>query len=181
MAIPPDHEMAKKLLGDHKNFESLAKEKFAKYQELAENFMKQGKYYDAINSWQLAEVWYNNHPDSSMGRGQALFAAGEYMSSVYYVEKAMAFSELYAAQKTDLLKLIDQTVFSENMIELEDIYKRSKSYRLGFLLAYLDYQAQKIDKSTEYLTAIEDRMIQSQAYLNLKKAVDRAATREGSK
>lgn len=181
MTIPPDHELAKKLLGDHKDFESLAREKFARYQELAGNFMKQGKYYEAINSWDLAEIWISNHPDSSMGRGHALFAAGEYMSSVHYIEKALSFSEWYAAQKTDLLELMDHTVFSENMVELEDIYKRSKSYRLGFLLAYLDYQAQRIDKSAKYLTAIEDKMIQNQAYQNLKKAVDKAATREGSK
>lgn len=181
LTIPPDHKLAKKLLGDHKNFESLAKEKFLKYQKLADNFMKEGKYYEAINSWDLAEIWIKNHPDSAMGRGCALFAAGEYMSCVYYIEKALTFSEWDSEYNTGLLKLIDQTVFSENMAELGAIYKQTKSYRLGFLLAYLNYETQKIDKSMEYLTEIEDKMLQSQAYLNLKKAVDDAAVKEGSK
>ena len=179
--IPVDHKRAMELLGEHKDFNSLANAKFATYRNLADEFMKEGKYYDARDTWKLAEIWIKGHPDTAMGKGDALFAAGEYISSAYYTEQALAYSPEYAMQKTNLLQLIDEATFKAQMGELVGIYNISKSYKLGFLLAHLNYQDNKLDKAAEYLVAIKEQMNQSQAYRYLKKAVEMAIAQEGDK
>ena len=84
-------------------------------------------------------------------------------------------------QKTNLLQLIDEATFKAQMGELVGIYNISKSYKLGFLLAHLNYQDNKLDKAAEYLVAIKEQMNQSRAYQYLKKAVEMAIAQEGDK
>ena len=179
--VPVSHKRAMELLGEHKDFESLAKAKFATYRKLAGEFMKEGKYYDARDTWKLAEIWIVGNPDSAIGKGNALFAAGEYLSSAYYIELALASSPEYATQKTDLFQLVDEKTIQNQISELTRIYGYSKPYKLGFLLAHLNYQENKLDKAAEYIVAIKEQMSESRGYQNLKKAVESAIAQEGDK
>lgn len=179
--IHVDHKRAQELLGEHKDYDSLANAKFAAYRKLAADFMKEGKYYDARDAWKLAEIWIIDHPDISLGMGNALFAAGEYLSSVYYIERTMAYSLDHAKKKTDLFKFVDAETINSRMEELTRIHGHSKSYKLGFLLAHLHYQADELDKAAEYLVTIKQQMNKSLGYHNLKKAVEAAIAREGEK
>jgi len=179
--VPVSHQRAMELLGEHKDFESLARAKFATYRNLAVEFMKDGKYYDARDAWTLAEVWIADNPDSAIGKGNALFAAGEYMSCAYYIELALASSPEYATQKNELFQLVDEATIENQMGELTRVYEISKSYKIGFLLAHLNYQENKLDKAAEYLVAIKQQMNQSSGYQNLKKAVEKAIAQEGDK
>lgn len=179
--VPVDHKRAMELLGEHKDFASLARMKFATYRRLAAEFMKRGQYYDARDTWKLAEIWIANHPDAAMGKGTALFAAGEYRSSSYYIEVALAYSYVYAKQKSDLFRFVDEATLKNQISELTRLHKYSKSYKLGFLLAYLNYQENKLEKAVEYLLAIKPEMNQSQGYQNLRKAIEMAIAQEGDK
>ena len=72
------HAEVKAILGEHENVESFAAAKYEEYMRVAADFMKNNRYYRAADSYALAEVFKSNDPSALIGRGYALFAAGEF-------------------------------------------------------------------------------------------------------
>jgi hypothetical protein len=90
-----DMETAEAIVGVHKTFASQANDKFNYYMKSAEEFLKQGQYYRAADSYTLASIYKPQDPLAHAGRAHALFASGEYMSSAYYLATAITIFPEY--------------------------------------------------------------------------------------
>jgi len=173
----PDFEMlnreGRKVLGEHETFASLADEKFANFMEVAEEFVKDGQFYKAADTYALAVIWKPEDARGSMGQSFSLLAAGEYMSSAYYLSRAFKLDARAATKKYNLAKFIDnQDVFESRILELSTWQERSKSGELAFLLAYISYQDGKAVRAVKQIRKAKEAMPNSQAISVLKHIID---------
>ena len=166
------HAEAERIRGKHKTFESLANAKFSDYMRTAEEFIRAGKFYKAADAYSLAAVWMPDDPRSYMGQSFALFAAGEYMSSAYYLGRAIEIDPALAGKKYDLAGLIDdRDVFENRMIEMTTWQDRSGSGELAFLTAYIYYQDEKLARAATAIGKAEEKMPGSAAVAILKNVI----------
>jgi len=171
----PDHKKAKEILGSHKDFKSLAQAKFKKYIEAANNFLRQGEYYKAADAYILAGVWGRKHPLPLIGRAHALFAAGEYMSSAYFLGRAITLEPRYASKSFNLPKLLfDRDMIENRLIELMTWQQKTESGELAFLLSYILFQTDNLAVAQKMINLAIDKMPDNPAVNYLKKAVDAA-------
>jgi len=140
----------------HKSTEVLtaaSQEKFDRYLKAAELYLQQGRYYRAVESFSLASLYNPNDRRVHLGRSHALFAAGEYVSSVTFLAKAI---ELDPGQTLAKLDLVDATggpdLFLRRITDLEQCAKRTSTPDLQLLLAYIYHQ---MDRPEEAKTAID--------------------------
>jgi tetratricopeptide (TPR) repeat protein len=113
------------------------------YMDLADEYMKQKKYYRAAETYSLARLYEANRSESYAAQGWALFATGEYMSSAYYLGKAIEMDPNAATKKVDLAALIGQDKVMQRLTDLDLWQRRTYSAELQFLLAYIYYQTGK--------------------------------------
>ncbi len=174
----PDHAKAKEIRGSYKDFKSLANAKFNEYIQAAGKFFKQGKYYRAADAYILAGVWSGEHPQPLIGRGHALFAAGEYMSSSYFIQRAITLDPEYASKKFDLRQLLfDLDMIENGLLEVMAWQQKSGSGELAFLLAYLFYQLDDISKAQAAIDLAIEKMPDNKAVNLLKKAIETAGSK----
>ena len=168
-----DTSKVKEILGSHKDFKSLAEANFKKYIQAAREFLKEGKYYRAADAYTLANVWDNKHPLTFIGRALALFAAGEYMSSSYFLQRAITISPEYALKKIDLAELlVDRDMIENRILEIIPWQKKTSSGELAFLLAYIFYQNNNIVGAQRALDLAAEQMPENPALLSLKQVID---------
>lgn len=166
------HAEAKSILGEHKTFASLAEAKFSKYMKAAEEFIREGKFYKAADAYSLAAIWMPEDPRPYAGKSFALFAAGEYMSSAYYLSRAIEIDPKLAAKKYDLAALIgDRDTFENRLIEMTTWQERSGSGELAFLMAYVLHHDGKVSKATTAIGKAEEKMPDSRAVAILKNVI----------
>lgn len=171
----PDHAKAREIRGSHKDYKSLAKAKFNEYILAAGKFFKQGQYYRAADAYILAGVWVGEHPRPIIGRGHALFAAGEYMSSSFFIQKAISLDPEYASKKFNLQSLLfDLDMIENRLLEVMTWQQKSGSGELTFLLAYLFYQLDDLPRARAAINAAIEKMPDSKATEPLKKAIEAA-------
>ena len=106
----------RKVLGEHKTFKSLADEKFSGFMDTAESFIKEKKYYKAADTYALAIIWKPEDARGYLGQSFSLFAAGEYMSSAYYLSRAFELNSKAATKKYDLPEFVGNRDTYENRI-----------------------------------------------------------------
>ncbi|MHC4630095.1 MAG: hypothetical protein ACYS9C_02355, partial [Planctomycetota bacterium] len=107
---------AKRIMGQHKSFESFSETKFNQHIWAAEDYLKQGMYYRAADSFALASIYKVDAGEagsdpaqvfglalSLAGRGHALFAAGEYMRSALFISRAIEVDPEYARSEIDFV------------------------------------------------------------------------------
>jgi hypothetical protein len=173
-----DAEMMKstegrRILGEHKTFASLAEEKFATYMNTAENFIREGQFYKAADTYALANIWKPEDARGYLGRSFSLFAAGEYMSSAYYLSRAMELDSKESLRNYDLAAFIgDRDVFENRVLELSTWQQRSGSGELALLLAYISYQDGKAVRAKEAVNFANTAMPDSEAVKILKNVID---------
>lgn len=135
---PESSALGRQALGPHKTYASLAQAKYAAYMGTAEGYFREGKFYKAADVYELASVWRPEAARAYLGKGFALFGAGEYMSSAYYVGRAIELEPSLAARSFNLDKLIgDRDVFENRLVELNKWQERSGAGELAFLMAYI--------------------------------------------
>jgi len=135
---PESTAQGRQALGQHKTYASLAQARYAAYMGTAEDYFRQGKFYKAADVYELASVWRPDAARAYLGKGFALFGAGEYMSSAYYVGRAIELEPALAARSFSLDKLIgDRDVFENRLVELGQWQERSGAGELAFLMAYV--------------------------------------------
>jgi len=174
----PDHAKAKEIRGPHKDFKSLANAKFNEYIQAADKFFKQGKYYRAADAYILAGVWSGEHPLPLIGRGHALFAAGEYMSSSYFIQKAITLDPEYASKKFDLPRLLfDPDMIENRLLEVMTWQQKNGSGELAFLMAYLFYQLNDMSRAQIAINLAIEKMPDNKAVNLLKKAIEAAGSK----
>lgn len=106
----------------------------------AESFMTMGRYYDAADYYRRASLFDPMNPLPLVGRGHALLAAGDYLSSaVLLVQGLERFPEL-SRLGVDLSAMMGGGEIID--IRRADILRQleqSEDARLRFLLGYLEY------------------------------------------
>ena len=143
-----EKETAEALVGVHKSFATQANDKFNYYMRTAEEFLKQGKYYRAVDAYTLASIYKPDDPLAYAGRAHALFASGEYMSSAYFLARAINIFPGYVKFKIDLNAMIpDKDRLESRIADIKQWIEKTESAELSFLLAYIYYQLDKTDSA----------------------------------
>ena len=177
---------AKGIMGEHKTFASYSKDKFNQHMRSAEQYLKEGKYYRAADTYTLASIYKPNDPLAYAGKSHALFAAGEYMTSALFLSRALEIFPEYAQFKIDLVAMVgDRDKLESRIIDIKQWMKRSGSAKLRFLLGYVYYQMGRVDEAKRATDAAYKKLSPTasqseakrwgRAVAALKKAIDRAA------
>jgi len=157
----------------YKTFASESGDEFNHYMEAAEQYVKEGKFYQASDAYSLASIYKPMDPLSYAGKSHALFGAGEYLSSARLLAFALKIFPAYADVKVDLVEIFgNKELIDLRTAELAKWASESKSAELHLLLAYICHQ---MDKRTIAEAAINEaykKMPEDEAVLALKKAIE---------
>ncbi len=179
---------AKRIRGPYGSSESYSEAKFNRHFQSAEEHLKAGRYYAAADCFALASI-YKQYPGEAgsdpvqagglalcfAGRGHALFAAGEYISSALFLSRALELAPEYARTKIDLAALLgSQNKLESRIAEIKEWMGRSGSGKLEFLLSYVYYRTGKLNQAKQAIEAASQKMSQSLAVDTIKKAIDDA-------
>jgi len=164
---------AKRIREPYTNPESYSEAKFNQHIQAAENYLKTGRYYRAADSFALASIYKLDEPLSLAGRGHALFAAGEYVSSALFLSRALEIAPEYAHTKIDFAVMLGGEDKLENRIaDIKEWLGKSGSGQLEFLLGYVYYQMGRLGPAKQAINAASEKMPKSTAIDILKKAID---------
>jgi hypothetical protein len=106
----------------------------------AEDHMRNGRYYKAAASYRLAETLDPRNPIIRLGHGNALLAAGEYLTAVFHLSIALENYPAMAYLPLDLKSFVtDLGVLDLRRADLEQRLLRREDFRLRFLLGYTEY------------------------------------------
>ncbi len=167
---------AKQIMGEHKTFASYSKDKFNQHMRAAEQYLKEGKYYRAADTYTLASIYKSDDPLVYAGKSHALFAAGEYMTSALFLSRALEIFPEYARFKIDLAAMVgDRDKLDSRIVDIKEWIERSGSADLQFLLGYVYYQTGRMDEAKESIDAAYEKLPEVPAVIALKKAIDNAA------
>jgi tetratricopeptide (TPR) repeat protein len=167
---------AKQIMGEHKTFASYSKDKFNQHMRAAEQYLKEGKYYRAADTYTLASIYKSDDPLAYAGRSHALFAAGEYMTSALFLSRALEIFPEYAQFKIDLAAMVgDRDKLDSRIVDIKEWVERSGSADLQFLLGYIYYQTGRISEAKESIDAAYEKLPEAPAVIALKRAIDSAA------
>jgi tetratricopeptide (TPR) repeat protein len=168
---------AKQIMGEHKTFASYSTDNFNKHMRAAEEYLKEGKYYRAEDTYTLASIYKPYDPLVYAGKSHALFAAGEYMSSALFLSRALEIFPEYAEFKIDLVAMVgDRDKLESRIGDVVEWIERSGSADLQFLLGYVYYQMGRIEEAKKAIDAAYEKMPNSLAVIALKNAIDSAVT-----
>jgi len=167
---------AKQIMGEHKTFASYSKDKFNQHMRAAEQYLKEGKYYRAADTYTLASIYKGDDPLAYAGKSHALFAAGEYMTSALLLSRALEIFPEYAQFKIDLAAMVgDRDKLDSRIVDIKEWVERSGSADLQFLLGYVYYQTGRMDEAKESIDAAYEKLPNVPAVITLKKAIDSAS------
>ena len=176
MQCPFASEQVKTILGEYKSFAAFSDDKFNQHMRTAEAYLKEGKYYRAADLYTLASVYKPDDPLAYAGKSHALFAAGEYMSSALYLVKTIRLFPEYVNFKIDLIAMVgNKDILESRIADIEQWSAINKSGELKFLLGYVYYQFDRLQRAQGAIAIAYQQMPQSAAVATLKKAIDEAA------
>lgn len=170
-----DPSMGRIALKGYPDYSHLARAKTDAYLAAGEQFLKEGQYYRAADAFELASVWDRDGALPALARSHALFAAGEYMSSAYYLSEALSRSpELVEAEVNwdSLLKTRDD--YENRLVELSTWQQRSNSPELAFLMGYVLFKDGKLTRARISAEYAQDMMPDHAAADILQKAIEKA-------
>ena len=132
--------------------------RFTEYLNNGVQYMRNGEYYRAANEFEKAAI-FDSNPVADLAKACALFAAGEFMSSAYYLDKAITVAPELAAARLDLAALFsDADALQKSFADLNRWQQRSHQPMLTFLKGYIQYQSGSIGSARisldEALTAL---------------------------
>jgi tetratricopeptide (TPR) repeat protein len=166
---------AKKIMGEHKTFASYSKDKFNQHMRAAEEYLQNGKFYRAADAYTLASIYKPQDPLPYAGKSHALFAAGEYMSSSLFLNRAISMFPEYANFKIDLLAMLkDRDKLESRIVDVEEWVKKSDAGELHFLLAYVYHQLGRPDKAIDSIRMAYKKMPDDPAVAVLKNVIENA-------
>jgi len=170
---------ARAILGEHKTFVSYSDDKFNRFLKAAEGYLKSGRYYRAADAYTLASIYKPDDPLAYAGKSHALFAAGEYMSSSLFLERALVIFPEYAWFKIDIEQMVgDRDTLENRIADIRQCLELSGAGELEFLLAYVYYQMGRADAAREAIDAAYEKMPEAQAVVTLKEAIDEFASKQ---
>lgn len=179
---------ARRIRGPHTSPESYSEAKFNQHLQTAQGHLKAGRYYAAADSFALASIYKLDPGEAGSdpiqagglalclaGRGHALFAAGEYISSALFLSRALKIAPEYARTKIDLAGMLGgENKLESRIADIKEWLGRSGSGRLEFLLGYVCYRMDRLSQAKKAIEAACEKMPQSPAVDAVKKAIDDA-------
>lgn len=112
-----------------------------RYMALGDALMKQGQYYEAAGRYEIARSLNKTNPVPSVGLGLAYLAAGEPMTSSYYLSRAMELFPPLMEIKLDLNRIVGEKVTALRIEQIEQRLKENREANivpLVFLATYLN-------------------------------------------
>jgi hypothetical protein len=156
----------------YKSFTAYSSDKFNRYMNAGEDYMKQGRFYRAADSYTIAIAYKPKDPLGYAGKSHALFAAGEYLSSSLFLARALEIFPDYARVKIDLVAMIgDKDLIEKRLVEAREWSDRSKSGELDFLLSYVYCQMDRMEFARQSIESAAKKMPDSKAVQALKQAI----------
>jgi tetratricopeptide (TPR) repeat protein len=156
------------LQGRYKTFADLSEAKASEYMKEAQEFLQDGKFYKAADSFALAAVWKPEEANAWIGQVGSLFAAGEYMSSAYYLGQVLTLKPQLIEQKIPQTILMQKRdTFENGLVEAQTWQERSQSGELAFLMAYMLMQDGKIQRAQDAISRAQTLIPDSEAIKNL--------------
>lgn len=175
----PQPDAPKPLLGDsvlekYENASPLAQERFDRYMKAAELYFQRDQYYRAAESFTLASMYKPADARAYLGKGHALLAAGEYVSSAVFLARAIELDAQRTLGRSDLVETLGgPDAFVERINDLERCAEAGASPQLHFLLAYVNYQMGRPAEAQTALAAAEKGLPPALAIDLLKAALGR--------
>ncbi len=127
-------------VGPLRSFVGTEQSALNRYLSQAEAAMRSGQYYKAENLYDIARAIAPDNPLPLLGRSLALLAAGEYISSVSSLFRAIEIYEGLAQFPVDLSSFVpDARMLDRRRADLERRLDAGDDYRLRFLLGYAEY------------------------------------------
>jgi tetratricopeptide (TPR) repeat protein len=139
-----------------------------------EQYLKDSQFYKAADAYTLAAVYQSDNPLPYAGKSHALFAAGEYMSSAFYLARAIEIWPDYLRFKVDLRKYFDKDLVENRMADISQWQEKTDSPELLMLLGYVYYQTDRLEQAQMAINGAMMKMPESKAIGMLKKVVDAA-------
>lgn len=155
---------ARAIMGEYKSVAAFWEGKFHRYMAAGETYLKQGRYYRAVDAFALASVYKPDAPAAYVGRSLALFAAGEYMSSALFLSRALEMHPEYARSKAYFSAMLcDKDKLAERIADAEECLELcrkpgsglSGETELAFLLGYVYYQMDRLGEAKRAIEAAE--------------------------
>ena len=157
----------------YRSFALEADDKFNQSIKLAENYVKQGRYYRAADAYSLALAYKSDDPLAYAGKSHALFAAGEYASSALFLSRAIEIFPEYAELEIDLSAMLgDRDRLESRVVDVEQCVQKNDAAELQFLLSYVYFQADRPERAKQVINAAYDQMPESAAVKALKEAIE---------
>ena len=143
--------------------------------------MQEGKYYPAVAAFENAAVFGESEGVTNLAKSLALFGAGEFMSSAFYLDKAIVAEPELARAAIDLAQLFgDAGVVEGQMAELDTWQARSKQPMLMFLQGYVHYRVGDEERARTLLEEARAEVPESGAIGAMMEALDGPAGEEGA-
>jgi len=159
----------------HKTLAAFTNDKFNNHLRLAEAYLKEGKYYRASSAYSLAEMYKPGDPIVYAGKSQALFAAGEFMSSAYYLSEAVEIFPEIVKIKIDLVAIVgDRDVLESRASDVEEIIEKFNSVELKYLLSYVYYQMGRLERAKELIDEAYEANPDMQVIKVIRSEIDEA-------
>jgi len=180
---------AKRVLGGHEDYNSYSANKFEEYFKAGQEYLKQGKYYRAVDAYTLASV-YKADPAGSLsqreaaalvyvGKSLALFAAGEYISSALFLGRALQADKLSVASfqfSVPADKIDDRIADAQECLSLcRETGQQTTVGELQFLLGYIYLRTGKLSDAKRAIDEACEKLPDSLPIIALKRAIDSAA------
>jgi hypothetical protein len=165
--------------GSKNNPENFSMSRFNHHFQKAQEQLKSGRYFAAADSFAMASIYKADEPLCLAGRGHALLAAGEYISSALFLSRAIEVDSEFLKKKIDLAATLGgQHILGSRIADIKEWLLRSGSGQLDFLLGYIYYRIGRLGPAQEAIDAAYAKMPQSAAVLAVKKAVEDAIGRQ---
>jgi len=184
---------AKRVLGGHEDYNSYSANKFEQYFNAGQEYLKQGKYYRAVDAYTLASI-YKPGPAGSLGQREAaalvyagkslaLFAAGEYMSSALFLSRALQTdqSSIFNFQFSIPADKLDSRIAdAEECLRLcrEAGYQTGGVGELQFLLGYIYLRTGRLAEAKRAIDEACEKLPDAPAVMALKKTIEQVIARQ---
>ena len=165
---------SQRVLSERQSFAVRSQDKFNQYMRAAEQYMQQGKYYLAADAYSMATIYKPLDPLGYAGKCHALFAAGDYLSSALYLNRAIDMFNGYVDFKIDIVTMIgDMDRVEKRIADIKTWVEINGAPELHFLLAYVYMQLDRLDKASQAADAAYNDMQDVPAVGLLKAAIDK--------
>ncbi len=183
---------AKRVLGGHEDYNSYSANKFEQYFKAGQEYLKQGKYYRAVDAYTLASV-YKAGPAGSLGQREAaalvyagkslaLFAAGEYISSALFLSRALQADQISNFKFQIPIpadKLDSRIADAEECLRLcRETGQQTTVGELQFLLGYIYLRTGRLAEAKRAIDEACEKLPDAPTLTALEKVIDQAMARQ---